>query len=1560
MKRVWKYLFRTVLIVFVLLLLLPAVFYIPAVQRFVKNKAVEYVTANLGMQASIDRFTVGFPFNVNVEGAFLGRTATDTMVYVKQLELNVGVWRLLRKQLAVEKLSVNGVKVDIRNDTTGMRFQVDLERLDMTARRVNLGMKRAEIDSLGLSGGKVFLMTGKSTKDTVASKPFDWVFAVTQLTFADVDFRMQSEALPLLVAGGKSGRITRGTVDIGGQQVVVDSVDLKSGYCFIRQGNAASEPVVKVADKTVSEPWTVNVNTVLAENNAFRLSSGNKEQVVIELTGIGVRIDSVYNRGTVVKARLRQLQAVQPEGIHLEQMKAYVDLDTALTQVRGAYILTKNSELHLDAGVRSDLSGMLKTVPLDVRISGTVGLADVAVFVKQLPQEIISRKVNVDAVVAVTEDKADITRFILSMPGSFTLNSQGKLSSLRHPDNISGVLSLSGDFQDMAFLEKLAGGGFRIPQGVHLSARLKAESGRLQPDVVLNDGKGQLILNGSYGLRDKAYDLLLKADSLHLGRFLTSGKLGLLTAEVKAEGKGLQWGKAVAQAGIQIKQLYYDQHLYRNLELDAELQKSKLTGVLKSGDPDLLMALDFAADSVGRRMVAELNGKIQRVDLFALNFTKTPIVVSMEIGVKAAAGKTEDYLLHTEFNDIRMDNGIGAHKLGDLMLHLDSDRQGTALNLISGDFNLAFNSAVGIQSFIRKMGEAVHEANLQVAEGKIDVERIRQVAPEFNLDAKGEGNDVVGRYLHSQGINYRGLQVKAGMTEAEGFYLNALLRYPNVGKIQPDSVVMWMQQKGNGLDYAVDITNTANTLQDIYKLNMSGYIRQDQAGVNLKQQNRQGETGVDFGLVAVLQDSTVTVSLNPLTPILGYSRWIVNPGNHITFLGKRKVTADLKLAYQDKLIRVESLADESDRKDRLQVEVKGIDLQALSASTPFIPDMAGILNTDLSFYSQDKRIVADGDLNVKDFYYNRHRIGTMELDMNYMLDSGFVNHAVDFTLHLDSIKRALVKGKFSTLSNGKMIVDVDIPSLPLYVVNAFTPENLLDLSGEMVGKMDIRGTFKRPDITGFIGFSDGRVNVLPLGTTFRLDSTRIVVRDDRVVFNRYSIISPNRQPLLINGNVALRSFSDIRVDVSLSADNFQLVDVKQNPNTLVYGKAFVSMNATARGALNALKVSGDINLLNNTLIDYVLRSSGPQLKDRSVDLVRFVSFADTTLNEKDNLTNRLNMNSFSIQMLVEIGNAVKMNIDLSEDGSNRVEIQGGGNLVYTMNDEGLNSLIGKYTLTGGTVRYSIPVVGEKNFTIQSGSYVEWTGDLMNPALNITASEAVKAVVSEDNQNSRLVNFDAIIRIQNNLQRPEITFDLSSPNDQSIQSQLAAQPPEERTKQALNLLIYGTYSGPGAISSSNAANNTLNNFIEKELNQWSRKYLKNTGLTFGVDSYNQYGSGGQEVQRTDYSYQFSKQFFNDRVNVKIGGRISTDNDPASAGSMEQNLVDDIAIEYVFDKNRSLYLKVFRHTNYESVLDGEVTQTGAGIVWRKSFRKVKDLFIRKSKREAAGNGQLKVDN
>ena len=403
--------------------------------------------------------------------------------------------------------------------------------------------------------------------------------------------------------------------------------------------------------------------------------------------------------------------------------------------------------------------------------------------------------------------------------------------------------------------------------------------------------------------------------------------------------------------------------------------------------------------------------------------------------------------------------------------------------------------------------------------------------------------------------------------------------------------------------------------------------------------------------------------------------------------------------------------------------------------------------------------------------------------------------------------------------------------------------------------------------------------------------------------------------------------------------------VKENTETMVFGKLFVDLSATLKGMLDNLKVRGNINLLDNSEVYYTLKSSPLELTDRSADVVRFVSFSDTTQLAADDELQQISPVNLDLLMSVNIAPLVGLNVLLSSNGQNRVAINGGGNLTYTLNPVGETRLVGRYVLTSGIVSYGLPVIGQKDFKIQDGSFVEWTGDLANPTLNITAAETISASVTDDSQKSRLVTFNAMIKISNTLEKLDITFDLAAEGDITIQNQLAAMTAEERSKEAMNMMIYGTYSGPGTVAKSNASDNALNNFVENELNQWSRKHLKNMDLTFGINTYNQVSEAG-ESKKTDYSYQFSKRLFNNKVRVKVGGRISTDNDPA-AGGVEENLVDDIAIEYVFGKNPNFFLKIFRHTGYESVLEGEVTQTGIGVVLRKNFQKFMDIFRRKKK-------------
>ncbi|EKC57940.1 protein containing DUF490, partial [human gut metagenome] len=113
-------------------------------------------------------------------------------------------------------------------------------------------------------------------------------------------------------------------------------------------------------------------------------------------------------------------------------------------------------------------------------------------------------------------------------------------------------------------------------------------------------------------------------------------------------------------------------------------------------------------------------------------------------------------------------------------------------------------------------------------------------------------------------------------------------------------------------------------------------------------------------------------------------------------------------------------------------------------------------------------------------------------------------------------------------------------------------------------------------------------------------------------------------------------------------------------------------------------------------------------------------------------------------------------------GSNYMLLEGGGDLSFQYTPQGDMLLTGRYSLMSGEMKYQIPIIPLKTFNIQNGSYVEWTGNIMNPQLNITATERVRASVGEDGKTSRIVGFDVGIALSQSLENLGLAFTFRLP------------------------------------------------------------------------------------------------------------------------------------------------------------------------------------------------------
>ena len=238
----------------------------------------------------------------------------------------------------------------------------------------------------------------------------------------------------------------------------------------------------------------------------------------------------------------------------------------------------------------------------------------------------------------------------------------------------------------------------------------------------------------------------------------------------------------------------------------------------------------------------------------------------------------------------------------------------------------------------------------------------------------------------------------------------------------------------------------------------------------------------------------------------------------------------------------------------------------------------------------------------------------------------------------------------------------------------------------------------------------------------------------------------------------------------------------------------------------------------------------------------------------------------------------------------------------------------------------------------------FTGDILNPTLHVTASDEMKSAVSSGGNSSRVINFLVTVSATGTLSRPNVLFDLSTNDDISISNELQSMSVDQRSNEAMNMILYGRYTGPGSASSGGAAGmatNALYGFLAGQLNNWAANNIRGVDLTFGIDQYAT-TTDGRSGTSTSYSYQVSKSLLNNKFKIVVGGNYSTD--PNQDQDIAESLISNISFEYMLRQTNStsMYVKLFRHTNYESILEGEITETGVGFVMQRKLSNLKQLF------------------
>ena len=540
---------------------------------------------------------------------------------------------------------------------------------------------------------------------------------------------------------------------------------------------------------------------------------------------------------------------------------------------------------------------------------------------------------------------------------------------------------------------------------------------------------------------------------------------------------------------------------------------------------------------------------------------------------------------------------------------------------------------------------------------------------------------------------------------------------------------------------------------------------------------------------------------------------------------------------------------------------------------------------------------------------------------------------------LDEQEILLVNGKYhEDKGKGKMDGEASFQRVPFAFLNAFMPDGPFALSGYAWGDFTVSGYTENPVLNGELKTESLHINADSYNVNLQIPDHTITVKNSRINLNRIEAYAAGKTPLVLDGNIDFSDLDRVQLDMNVRADDYQLINAPKRQGSLAYGKVFVNLGGRLWGTLSDLKMRGKLDVLGSTDVSCVLSDTPLTVDDQLADIVTFVDFNDTIPAEVVDVKRQ----SIDMQMNINIAETAQIHCFLSDMGNDYIDLQGGGEMTLTYDMQNDMQLWGRYTIGKGTMRYSLMAIPLNDFQIAQGSYVEFQGNVMNPRLNINASERVRSTVTE-NSVPRNVAFDVGLAISRTLDDMGLEFTLEAPEDMSVQNQLTAMTQEERGRVAVTMLVTGMYVTDDAETNGgyNYAN-TLNAYLQSAINEIAGKALSTVDVNFGIQS----GTSEAGTNTTDYSFSFAKRFWGNRISVIVGGKVSTGRDAVNTG---ETIIDNVAIEYRLDKSASRYVNLFYDRNYESLLEGQVTKMGGGIVLRKKADRLGELFIFRNRKE-----------
>ena len=1085
------------------------------------------------------------------------------------------------------------------------------------------------------------------------------------------------------------------------------------------------------------------------------------------------------------------------------------------------------------------------------------------------------------------------------------------------------------------------------------------QDGSLDADGIIRTETGTL--NATFSMNgDKSFSSNLQTDDLNLQQLLDNSQFGLLATQLQVKGIA---GKRIEGKGS-VQKFGYGGYDYSNISLEGSYDGERIDGLVNIDDPNV---------------VAQLKGF----------YAKPRILLNGHVGkIAPAALKLSDQWgdarfsadVDADFSATTLNDAQGALSLRNFAMEKDDeDYRMNYLRVESG-----YNEG---QHFVTLNSDFAHVA----LTGTFDYSTLAQSITNFigsklptlpglaRLNEKAENNfglslaiDKADWLQHLLGIHAtlssplameatvndktRQINVNADLpafTYNGGKYTGGHLRItsPNdsmfvdasLTKQSDDGRLFKMHLEANAADNNLTTTFTWN--------NNERYAWKEEKGIGMSGTiNAVGNFYRNLG-----NQPEAHISILPSEVMMNGERWHMEPSD-ILYTTDRLLVDHFHIHNNDQSVKVDGIASK-DVSDSVFIDLSKVEVAYILDLVDFdAVEFAGQATGRAYVASAFDSPSAHANLRVDQFKFEEGRMGVLTADVGWNKEEKQIdihataNDGLEATTYINGY-----------VSPERDFIDLDLSAHGTYLdfMHSFTKSFISHVTGHGYGNLRLAGPLSAINLTGGL-VVDGEATITALNTTYELrrDTVKFIPNDillDRIpVYDQYNNIA------YMSGGIHHQDLTRLTFDLEVETDQLLGYDFKDFGEQSFYGTVFASGKVTMQGRPGRVTIDCDVTPLKNSV--FVYNVANPD----AISSQEFIEWETP----KSIITQD---ESIALDSLAEIQADIPTDIYLNfrvnviPDGTMRllmdaktgdyINLNGTGTIRATYYNKGTFEMFGTYTVESGTYDITIQNIIKKNFQFQPGGTIVFGGDPYNAALNLQALYTVNGVSLSDlnignSFASNTVRVNCLMNIGGQPNAPQVTFDLDLPNvntdeKQMVRSLLASQ--QEMNQQVLYLLGIGRFYNQGQNNAGQqqqqdqttlAMQSFLSGTLSTQINSVLNQVIKNDDWNIGANI----STGTEGWNNAEYEGIINGRMLNNRllINGQFGYR---DN----ATQTTPSFIGDFDIRYLLYPNGNLALKVYNQTNDRYFTRSSLNTQGIGIIMKKDFGRIDELFTRKQKAE-----------